>query len=135
MTIKCLSKTIPQSIREQLGWADKVNPHYQITVGKVYVVYAVCAVIQGSPGNLLWNVLYIVDDQGRLTQAPACLFDAEESKVSSQWQVKITREKLSLGCDMLLDEEVSNRLVEGDQELWKKFLIIKAQIDEESSAA
>ena len=135
MTIKCLSKTIPQSIREQLGWADKVNPHYQITPGKAYVVYALCAVIQGSPSKLLWNIFYIVDDQERLAQAPACLFDIEESNVPSQWQAKVTGEKLSVGCAMLLDEEVSNKLIEGDRELWRAFLIVKAQVDEESSNA
>lgn len=132
MTIRCLSRTIPEDIRKQLGWADKVNPHYQITIGKVYVVYGLSTVIQGSESKLLWNVFYIVDDQERLTQAPACMFKVEVPKASTQWQVKIANDKLSLGCEILLDDNVSNRLVEGDRELWKQFLIVKGKVDSEA---
>jgi len=132
MTIRCLSKTIPEDIRMRLGWVDTVNPHYQLTVGKHYVVYGLCALIQGISTKLLWNVFYIVDDQGRLTYAPACMFDLEDTKTSMHWKIRVSADRLSVGCDLLLDDDISNRLVEGDKDLQSQFLIIKAKIDAEA---
>ena len=130
-----MCKTISAEKRERLGWAKNINPHYQLTLGKSYVVYGVTFLLRGSDQKFLWSVFDVVDDQDRFASAPSCLFEVQEATVSSLWNMQISDDKVLLGFAMPSKESTFTLLAEGDQETIRDFKPIKTQIENEAQIA
>ena len=87
MTARAISSVLTPEQRMAMDKTSLISSHFQMKVGKVYLVLGIASVVGSSiHGN--GPLFEICDDAGRCVSTPAALFEIVDPRPSRFWQAE-----------------------------------------------
>jgi hypothetical protein len=121
MKVCCCQRSVPSSDLERLGFVRSGSRDFDLTPGKFYLVIGLtCNEKPSAYGRGV--ILEVIDDFGRWSMAPICLFHVTDPRPSRYWTVqKYGDMGLQLLPESFFRDYYHDLLTDGDPEVVADF--------------